>query len=196
MSEYVKETKFKLDEARFFYEQMKLNLQDRTLFLYFLDAFLSAARAVTWVFQNASGKIEDSILEWYDSKVIEWNKDAIMRFFIETRNISVKEHAPKMRTTAAVSFSGNTSIRDSFAVEKISPDGSVQQVRSSLPKATEETKEKQETAHKKPTIIRYSFNELPIGFSEDPDVVTLCRRYLDMLEAFVTEAESRAFAVK
>jgi hypothetical protein len=52
MSEYVAEARFKLEEAKFFYEQMKLNFQDRTKFLFSLDAFLSAARAVTFVFQN------------------------------------------------------------------------------------------------------------------------------------------------
>lgn len=191
MSEYVSETRFKLDEARFFYEQMRLSLQDRTKFLYFLDAFLSTARAVTWVFQKARGKVEESLMVWYDTTITEWKGNEIMRFFIEMRNISVKEHTPKMQTTAAVDFHITVTIGESLAIKKVSPDGSVQQVASSSPKTTEESDKKQQTASTTARIVSYSFFELPKGFSEDPDVIALCGKYLDMLEAFVTEAESK-----
>lgn len=175
---------------------MKSNLQDRAKFLYFLDAFLSAARTVTWVFQKARGKAEKSLMEWYDSKVTEWNEDAIMRFFKEMRNISVKEHTPKMQTTAAVDFLMTVTIGESLTVKKISPDGSVQQVASSSPKTTEESNKKQQTASATARVVSYSFYELPKGFSEDPDVIALCGKYLDMLEAFVKEAESRVPIMK
>jgi hypothetical protein len=170
---------------------MKSNFQDKAKFLYFLDAFLSAARTVTLVFQKARGKVDESVMRWYDGKVTKWKNDAIMRFFIETRNISVKEHTPKMQTTAAVDLHITFTIGESLTVRKISPEGTVQQAGSSPPKAAEETRERQQSASPTARIISFSFYELPDGFSEDPDVITLCGRYLGVLEAFVTEVESR-----
>lgn|GEM_PF-4454268 len=54
------EPRFKLEEARFFLNRMEHSLQNQkdknsiTNFLYFLDAFLSAARSITWVFLRSS----------------------------------------------------------------------------------------------------------------------------------------------
>lgn len=187
MSEYVAETRFKLDEAKFFYEQMKSNLQDRAKFLYFLDAFLSAARAVTFVFQKARGKVDEFIIKWYDNKVYEWKNDKVMRFFIEIRNISVKEHAPKMQTTAAADFTISLTIGESLIIKKISPGGKVEE-RTVSPIEKDQKPSNQQTSSTT-RIVNYSFHELPKGFDEDPDVMRLCAKYLDILEEFVAEAE-------
>jgi hypothetical protein len=191
VSEYIAETRFKLEEAKFFYEQMKLNLQERTKFRYYLDALLASARAVTHVFQKGRGKTSNSLMEWYDSKVNEWNDKPIMRFFIELRNTSLKEHTPRMQTTATLGFSFDVILVDSLAVKKVSPEGPVQQVGSSPSKTDEAESKKQETASTKPRVVIYSFNELPSGFSQDPEVMALCQKYLKILESFVKEAESK-----
>jgi hypothetical protein len=127
MSEYVAEARFKLEECKFFYEQMKLHFQDRTKFLYFLDAFLSAARAVTFVFQNARNKVVESVMKWYDVVTDGWKRDKVMRLLVEMRNVSIKEHTPQMQTTAAVHMLLDVIIADSLSIKKVSPDGKVEE---------------------------------------------------------------------
>ena len=45
-------TKHKLEEAKFFLEQLRANYGKLKKFDYFLSAFISSARSVTWVMRN------------------------------------------------------------------------------------------------------------------------------------------------
>ena len=190
MSEYVAEARFKLEEAKFFYEQMKLNFQDRTKFLYYLDAFLCSARSVTLVFQKARGKADD-LMKWYNSKVEEWKNNKIINLFRELRNVSVHENVPETGTTSVITISSNAILTSAKAViERISPDGKIERSET-LPQMRTKQIKKEEHAPIKPQIVRYFFHELPNWFDENPDVMLLCRKYLDELDKFVTEAKER-----
>lgn len=188
MSEYVENAKFKLAEAKYYFEQMRLNFQDRTKFLFSLDAFLSAARAVTFAFQNARGKVDESIMEGYDRKMSEWQKDKVMRLLVEMRNVSIKEHTPQIQTTAAISFTIDAILVDSLSIKKVSPDGKVEE-RTTSPQGTAQQPEVKPQAPAAPTIISRSFYELPEWFDQDSDVMHLCEEWLGKLESFVAEAE-------
>lgn len=188
MSEYLENAKFKLDEARYHYEQMRLNLQNRTIYLFNLDAFLSAARAVTFVFQNARNKVDESVMKWYDEMTEGWKKDEVMRLLVEMRDVSIHEHTPQMQTTAAVHVGISVMVVDSVRIKKVSPDGRVEE-RITSPQGTSRQPEVKPQAPTTPTIISYSFHELPEWFAQNSDVMHLCEEWLDRLEGFVVEAE-------
>jgi len=95
-------TKFRLEEARFFYRKMELNLQNRTKFRYHLDAFLASARSVFHVFESEFHE-NRLVMNWYNSET-EIRENSVVKFFITLRNIPLKEHTPKTETIAGVAF--------------------------------------------------------------------------------------------
>jgi len=184
------QARFKLEEAKFFYEQMEFNFQDRTKFLYYLDAFLSSARSVTLVFQKEFKNVNAKLMKWYESKIDGWEENKLMKLFVEMRNISIHAYTPKAKITASVSISANAILVARVSVKKISPNGTVEEAEVEPHKPTKLRKPKKENVPAHPKIVNYSFHELPDWFDENPDVIYLCKRYLDELEKFVTEAES------
>lgn len=59
-------------------------------FGYELNAFLSAARSVTFLFQKEMKKVP-GFDSWWDNRRKEMREDSAMQFFLELRNISQKE---------------------------------------------------------------------------------------------------------
>jgi len=59
-------------------------------FQYNLNAFLSACRSVTFVFQKSMSPIA-RFDDWYAARQVEMRADPAMRFFLELRNISQHE---------------------------------------------------------------------------------------------------------
>jgi len=184
------EIKFKLQEARFFLEQMKFNFQDRTKFRYFLDAFLASARSITHVFKSEFHG-NKALLKWYQSKVEEWSNNKIMKFFKEMRNISLKEHTPNTRITAEATFSVDVVLRHTVIAKKISPNGTTEVRETPLHESTQKSKKGKQTKLARPKIVSYSFLHSFKWFDENSDVMYLCKKYLDELERFVTEVENR-----
>lgn len=62
----VERTRSKFDEAQFFLERMKES-RGTEEFQYYLSAFLSAARAVTWVLDKEykNSEYADDFVNWY-----------------------------------------------------------------------------------------------------------------------------------
>jgi len=181
------EPRFKLEEAKFFFNQMELSLQnpkDRssiTRFLYYLDAFLCAIRNVTWVFQKEF-KDDRRLMEWYNRKAQRWKKDKVMRLFVEMRNISLKEHTPETLTLSASKGGFDTA----SAVIEDTPNGNIQikiPIHSSNEKALKNQNQLRSSA--------VYFYKVPHWFDENPDVILLCKRYVKTLEEFVAEAERK-----
>ena len=158
--------RLRLEAAKLMYEHMILDFQDEKKFRYFLDAFLALARSVPHILKSEFHN-DKSLARWYEYRAIEFCSSKIVKFLIKLRNISLKEHTPMMVTTAAVSFSANAIIGDSRAT---SPEASA--------------------GWTAPKIVSYSFDELPTWFDENPDVMCLCKKYLDELEKLVAEAEN------
>jgi hypothetical protein len=188
MSEYIENAKFKLDEAKYYYEQMKLNFQDRRKFLFNLDAFLSAARAVTFVFQKAKNKVDESVMKWYNAVTDGWKKDKVMRLLVEMRDVSIHKHTPQMQATAVVHASIDFILSDSLTIKKVPPNGKVEQ-ETTCSHETPQQPEVKPQAPAAPQTVSYSFYELPEWFDEDSDVMHLCKEWLDKLEGFVVESE-------
>lgn len=178
----------RLEAAKLMHEHMGLNFQDEKKFRYFLDAFLALARSVPHILKSEFHD-DNELARWYDHRVRELGGVKVVRFFIEMRNISLKEHTPMMATTAVVSVTVDAIIGETLDVKKISPDGKTKNVRTASLEIAGDQAEKQQPTPTVPRIVTYSFDELPKWFDENPDVMYLCKKYLDELERFVAEAE-------
>jgi len=145
----VSNTRFKLEEARFFFKKMKESLQNREEFSYYLDAFLAIARSVTDVFKSEFHE-NNLLMKLYNGKKEAWKESKIMKSFWELRNKS-------------------TRVASDFKEHCIS---------SPLPLEVRGTE-----------VLGYHFIHNFKWLNEIPDVVSLCKQYLDELESFVSEVE-------
>lgn len=179
------EPRFKLEEAKFFYQQMELALRNikgessPTKFLFYLDAFLAAARNVTFVFQKEFNKNKKT-MGWYEKKVQEWQEDKVMRLFIEMRNLSTKEHTPETLTFSA--SKGGLDIAKAIIAHTANGDI---QIKIPVYGSTEITSENKDQLRSSAVY----FYRVPQWFDENPDVILLCKHYIEKLEGFVVEAE-------
>jgi hypothetical protein len=88
----------KLYEAEFFLSCIKDNLHCEPAISYFLDAFLSGIRSVTFVLQKHASHLP-GFDEWYETKVREMRADDLLRLFVGLRNAAEKEGLDVPRIT-------------------------------------------------------------------------------------------------
>ncbi len=60
--ETISDIRFKLNEARYFFEQMKNNTDNSAYFIYNLNAFLSSAQSLVFT-------IRHKFKRWYDKEI-------------------------------------------------------------------------------------------------------------------------------
>jgi hypothetical protein len=101
----ISDTRFKLEEALYFLDQMKKNLDNRKYFTFNLVAFVAAGRSVTFVMQYEFTRKVGPFAKWYCKNVDEaLRKEEVPRFFHKLRNIVLKKEGnPKqyLRTTVS-----------------------------------------------------------------------------------------------
>jgi hypothetical protein len=177
------EVKDALDEAEYFYQRMESALQVPKEFRHNLNAFISRARAVTWVLKKQfSGNQKFS--DWYAVKEKIMRADELMSFFVKLRNISLKEKPIQPQSSTYIR---NIEISNSkgrgFA---ITGDGE--------PVWIEKNGEgKEKTIHAgefDSEIIKayYFANPPPPKLFENLQVIDLCGLYLKALKSLVEEA--------
>jgi hypothetical protein len=83
-------TKHKLAEASYFLGQAKLSLTEPVILSYYLSAFVSAARSVTFVMQFEFGKNQEH-KEWYEKKQEKMKTDRIFSIFKDLRDITIHQ---------------------------------------------------------------------------------------------------------
>lgn len=172
----------KLDEAKYFLEQMKLSIKDRRVFKYNLSAFLSSARSVTFILQKEYAR-NSKFKEWYGKKQIEMRKDELLNFFVRKRNYVVKKGPLETRAEVSVKVYESIIVSDNVTVALKKHDGTEEIVYQT---AESEVKSKQKP---KETEIEYRW------FFEDypgKDVVALCEEYLEKLTEIMEEAKKVA----
>ena len=171
-------TRFRLEETRFFLGKMESNLRNRIEFRFYLDAFLASARSIFHVFEK---EFHDNglLMDWYKGE-IEVKKNPVVKFFINLRNISLKEHTPDTYTSVRIKWAADVNLTEKDVKRVVDSDGKEHWVTPSMPLEVIDTK-----------IIGYSFVHNFKWFNENPDVISLCKEYLDELERFVTEAENQ-----
>lgn len=176
--ELVNRTRFRLEEARFFLGKMELNLQNRIELRFYLDAFLASARSMFHVFES---EFHDSrlLMDWYKRET-EVKKNPVVKFFIKLRNISLKEHTPNTRTKVRLTWAADVNLSEKDVKKVVDSDGKEHWVTPRMPLEVTDKK-----------IIGYSFVHNFKWFKENPDVMHLCKKYLDELEKFVAEVENK-----
>lgn len=95
------ETEKKLRESQYFYNQMLENYAEPEKFEFNLQAFLSAARSVTFVMQKEYSK-KPNFEEWYELKRKEMQADEMLRFFHKARTVSIHEKPVSLGTMAHI----------------------------------------------------------------------------------------------
>ena len=88
------ETEKKLNEAQFFLDALISSKKDPEKFNFFLSAFLSSSRSVSWVMRNEFSKVQEW-QDWWDSKEPSSREQTLLRLFSELRNRSQKSKSVK-----------------------------------------------------------------------------------------------------
>lgn len=86
------ETEKKLKEAEFFLKNTKKHVKDFEKFSYFLNAFVSSARSVTWIMRAEFGD-NPKWIEWWENRHPNDEDADILRLFTNLRNDSQKKRS-------------------------------------------------------------------------------------------------------
>ena len=169
----------KLNEARYFLNRMKETIADNPVFKYYLSAFLSAARSVTFALQ-AELADRPGFRDWYADAQERMRNDARMRFFVEKRDYVI--HVANVATPAKVDvrITDHVYLTDSLRIEVIQ-DGKVVETRDAGPPPPPRL-----TPDETSVEWRRYFPEYP-----DVDASALCEEQLEKLSGIVREAVAR-----
>ncbi len=180
------ETMYKLNEAKFFWKKMNEEYKSDPVFTYYLSAFISAARSITWVMRSEYVHI-DEWETWFDSK------DATKEEMILLK----KMNDMRIRTTKTNTL--HTGTRALFDVKKEDITDDVKEFMKRLDRKkvtfTIEVNEDDSSVAKlnndgvtitgKITNVFRKISDFP-----EDDILKVCRVYLDTLEKLVVECDS------
>jgi hypothetical protein len=196
-------TQAKLDEARFFLgelertyyeyaedlEKLSRNNPNPPVCQYYLSAFISAARSVTWIMRSEYQEIE-GWEEWYKSEKPNSEEESLLKKMNDIR-VRSEKRAP-LRLASNIYWDGD-SIKDSkdnsgeplptwrkkynLSFERILKEGE----EINKPKIIEVEAEL--------TAFFWSLEEFP-----DKDILEVCKSYFSMLERLVLKCRGR-FAI-
>jgi len=173
------DTREKLNEAKYFLNQMIEKQADRDGFKYNLSAFLTAARSVTWFMQNEFGK-KRGFKVWYAKKQTEMKNDEIMRFLNEKRVKTIHRKPIDPRVNVKVSMHDRIGLSSSVSIIVTRPDGTIMS-RQSKPA-------KKPTPAKTENAVEWGmyFDEMP-----KKDIVTVCKEHIVKLDTLAVDCESK-----
>ena len=180
------DTQQKYNEAEYFLEMMKENIEDRQKLNYNLNAFVSAARSVTF-FLEKRFLTKSKFNDWYFGKE-QKDKTGILKFFREKRNIVIHEKIIKPR--AEISTTNHFSGAGSLSIESIvrKADGAIKDYEYSESPVKSKITPKQDNTEI--TEYKWFFSDCQNEY-RNVDVITLCEKYLNELKMIVEEAESK-----
>src|SRR5437016_5202007 len=87
MEKTMSDTKYKLNEAKYFLGQMHSNIDNHEVFQYLLSACISALRSVT-LFMQEEYTHTPNFSDWYKSKQAQMEADPMFSFFNKQRVIT------------------------------------------------------------------------------------------------------------
>ena len=174
------DTRQKLEEAKYFLEQMQVSAEDRKKFAFNLSAFLSAARSVTFIMQSEF-KSYPGFNDWYKDKQEEMNNDRDFKFFNKLRVATIHKKPVVPYKKIEIDISETIHISESVTIRVTDKEGKVISEQTLEPK---ESKSSQETE----VAIRHSWY-----FEKSPhdDLFELCNKYIQKIEKLVGECETR-----
>ncbi|MCK5493540.1 MAG: hypothetical protein KAJ14_10560 [Candidatus Omnitrophica bacterium] len=167
-------TRDKLNEAKFFLEEMKRVSLDVDKFRYMFTAFLAASRSITQIMQKEYSGI-DGFKEWYAKKQEEMKNNGDLKYLLRQRNISSHIRPILPRPIRAID---HLTTGDEMTVV-ITGTGNI----NNLVKAVVYTPPIKETIS-----TTYYFEDM---LEKGKDVVTVCQEALKAIENIVNECENR-----
>ena len=185
---YAKE---KLEEALYFLLQMKQYYVQRKEFIYNMNAFLNSARNVTFALQKEFSH-DPHFKAWYSKKRKEMKENKLMKYFIEMRNVSVKEATPKHSLSLKVAYVIPDERKEAIGYVERRISGDERDSDSILVLPTrDKTGMRTKPKLVEPTyslVTFWEFEEAPEGY-EGKDILGLCITYYHKLKQLVAEAE-------
>lgn len=179
-------TKTKLDESRFFLQQMEANRYQHPNFEYHLSAFISSARSVLWVMQHEFADVP-GWRAWYESKKPGSGDVEFLNGLNQLRVRTVKLGTPEVHYLMEIVIPKASMTRD---LETFLAGHHVgQKVEITLKPGLESTRStvtgKSASFLGRLDSVFPSVQEFP-----DCDVVEICTRYLSWLSDLVCECET------
>jgi hypothetical protein len=171
----------KLEAAFHFLEEMRKSVENRKVFIFNLDAFLSTSRSVTFVLQKEF-EGDTKFRKWYREKQEEMKKDELMNFFVKMRDFSIHERSPETQAVTSVFITETISISDSVSIRVTHPNGTEEKFEPKPPIV-----ERKQPAAKENSKVLHAY--FFVGRT-DNDVIALCSQYCEKLFRLVTEAKT------
>lgn len=180
----------KLQEAKFFFEQMSNYQTNRSGFKYNLSAFLSAFRSITYLMQKEYSKIQD-FENWYQGKQEELKLNERMKLLNCMRVITIHKASIHPMAQIYASIEETVWATDEINATVIHADRTVeksdQKIFEKIVLPPEAIITPRESIDDKWLWV---FNEYP-----NSDIMTICNECLILMENIVSECELK-FALK
>jgi hypothetical protein len=182
-------TRDKLNEAQYFLNRMEETQKSanagtpsaRDAFKYDLNAFITAARSVTYVMQKDFKRVP-GFEDWYEVKQDEMRNDEVMLFFHKQRNITIHQGSIEPIGHTMITVTENLGISDSVSITETNADGTEEKV-GSQPDQIQQANENQ-------TEVKLEQEWFFDKFLPN-NVLTVCNVQITKLRQIVNECESQ-----
>ena len=168
-------TRDKLNEAKYFLEEMKRVSSDTDKFRYELTAFLAASRSITQIMQEEFSE-KSGFAVWYTQKQSEMKNSGILKYLHRQRTLTY--HKRPVLPSYPISATGQSADGAGISVILMGT-GSTLDLSSgfvTLPMI------------QPCTTVTYYFDDIP---SKDKDVIAICQEAVNALEIIVIECEAK-----
>jgi hypothetical protein len=184
------DTKYKLNEAKYFLDQMRSNTDNHEVFQYLLSACISALRSVTCFMQKEYTHIP-KFSDWYTSKQAQMEADPMCSFFNKQRVITIHRkqiatqpqyvfYSPPIDTTKLVELGQMVSFKTIVSVESGKQTQKITDIVDNVGALVGDGS----------TETQWLFDDLSQeNNSDNIDVLTLCIQQLEKIAAIVLECE-------
>jgi len=162
----------KLNEAKFFLEEMRRVSGMPDQFRYMLTAFLAASRSVTQIMQKEFSA-KTGFSDWYRKKQKEMEDSHILKYLHRQRSITYHER-PVL--PYLISITGQIANSTGMNIVLTGTGSTLDLTSGFVDMPTIQPT----------TVVRYYFDDIP---SKDKDVITICREARDTLEKILDECE-------
>jgi len=170
-------TRQKLEEAKYFLNQLQLFVNNPKKFYFNLSAFLSAARSTTLFMQCEFKKFKE-FSDWYEKKQKKMIDDKDFLFFNNLRVETIHKRIVRPHKRIEVGISGDISFIGNLEI-KVFKNNKV------ISKKTVESEKIKLPPEKEVTVKYFWYSEE----RPDEDFLELCRVYVKKLEKLVEECE-------
>lgn len=178
-------TRHKLNEARFFLDKMDEHYFDHVqhmfdeqplshpVFGYFLSAFLSAARSVTWVMKHEYKRIP-GWEQWYTNETATEQQQDLMKLFTNLRNRTQKEETLPLAHSIWLGDENDSPERDPR----------IPRLQVTISPVDDESNDAK--YHGEITALLWTMDEL-----DGEDLLPSCKQYFELLASLVKACEQR-----